>query len=75
MPLYEYYCPQCQKRFELLRPMSRSDDPASCPKGHEGAQRVLSVFSSVSKGAGDETATIGGDLGYNTCATGTCPLP
>jgi putative FmdB family regulatory protein len=75
MPLYEYYCPQCQTRFELLRPMSRSNGPATCPNGHEGAQRVLSVFSSVSKGAGDETAPIGGDLGYNTCATGTCPLP
>ncbi len=74
MPLYEYYCPECQTRFELLRSMSRSNDPASCPNGHEGAQRVLSVFSSVSKGAGGEMASIGSDLG-NTCATGTCPLP
>jgi len=75
MPLYEYYCAQCETRFELLRPMSRSNGPATCPNGHKGAQRVLSVFSSVSKGAGDETAPIGGYLGYNTCATGTCPLP
>ena len=74
MPLYEYYCPQCETRFELLRPMSRSNGPATCPNGHKGAQRVLSVFSSVSKGAGGETAPLGGDLGYNTCATGTCPL-
>lgn len=75
MPLYEYYCPQCETRFELLRPMNRSDDPATCPNGHEEAQRVLSVFSSVSKGAAGETAPIGGDFGSNTCATGTCPLP
>jgi len=74
MPLYEYYCPECETRFELLRSMSRSNDPATCPNGHEGAQRVLSVFSSVSKGAGGEMAPIGGDLG-NTCSTGTCPLP
>ena len=75
MPLYEYYCPQCETRFELLRPMSRADDSATCPNGHQRAKRVLSVFSSVSKGAVGETMPIGGDFGSNTCATGTCPLP
>jgi len=77
MPLYEYYCSQCETKFELLRPMSRSDDPAACPNGHNGAQRVLSVFSAVSKGAGGETAPIGGDSACNTCTSSscsTCPL-
>ena len=45
MPLYEYYCPTCEKKFELLRSMSRSDEPATCPSGHEGAERLISVFS------------------------------
>jgi len=72
MPLYEYYCPQCETRFELLRSMSRSDDPASCPSGHEGAQRVLSVFSAVSKGAAGETAPIGGAPACGTCTSSSC---
>ena len=44
MPLYEYYCPTCEKKFELLRPMSRSDETAACPEGHKGAERMISVF-------------------------------
>jgi putative FmdB family regulatory protein len=77
MPLYEYYCPRCETRFELLRPMSRSDRSATCPNGHEGAQRVVSVFSAVSKGAGGETASIGGGSSCDTCTSSscsTCPL-
>jgi putative FmdB family regulatory protein len=77
MPLYEYHCPQCETRFELLRPMSRSDDPATCPNGHKRAQRVPSVFAAVSNGADGETAPIGGDSACNTCTSSscsTCPL-
>ena len=72
MPLYEYYCSQCETRFELLRSMSRSNDLATCPNGHEGALRVPSVFSAVSKGAGGEMAPIGGDSACNTCASSSC---
>jgi len=77
MPLYEYYCPRCETRFELLRPMSRSNHSATCPNGHKRAQRVVSVFSAVSKGAGGEMAPIGGDSACNTCTSSscsTCPL-
>lgn len=77
MPLYEYYCSQCETKFELLRPMSRSDAPAACPNGHQGAERVLSVFSAVSKEAGGETAPIGGGSECDTCTSSscsTCPL-
>lgn len=47
MPLYEYYCHTCDTRFERLRPMNASAEPAVCPEGHEGAQRLLSLFSAV----------------------------
>ncbi|MGQ9572141.1 MAG: FmdB family zinc ribbon protein [Dehalococcoidia bacterium] len=77
MPLYEYYCHECGTKFELLRPMSRADDAVTCPSGHKGAERVLSVFSAVSKGAGGETAPIGGGLACDTCSStscSTCPM-
>ena len=48
MPLYEYYCTKCATKYELLRSMSRSDDPATCPNGHKGGARTLSMFASVS---------------------------
>jgi len=71
MPLYEYYCRRCEAKFELLRPMSRSEDPATCPSGHEEAERVLSLFSSFSKSADGLSTPVGGSP-CSSCASGTC---
>lgn len=70
MPLYEYYCSQCDARFELLRPMSRRDEPATCPAGHRGGERVLSLFAAFSSGEGGQMASLGGGCG--SCAGGHC---
>ncbi|MFB0557094.1 MAG: zinc ribbon domain-containing protein, partial [Dehalococcoidia bacterium] len=49
MPIYEYFCPNCKLKFELLRPLSQSDKIASCPHCHTNAKRMLSSFASPSK--------------------------
>ena len=49
MPLYEYYCSPCAAQLELLRPMLCADDSATCPEGHRGGPRMLSVFARVSR--------------------------
>ncbi|MGI8549492.1 MAG: FmdB family zinc ribbon protein [Dehalococcoidia bacterium] len=67
MPVYEYYCRACQNKFELLRPMKLSEREAPCPAGHQGAQRMISVFSATSKGTDGESASFGGGGG---CACG-----
>lgn len=72
MPLYEYYCRQCEAKFELLRPMSRSEEPASCPSGHPGAQRVLSLFAAFSSGEAGTTTAVGGSSACGGCAGGHC---
>jgi len=69
VPLYEYYCPTCEAKFEALRPLSRRDDPAACPEGHRG-QRVLSVFTTYSRGEDGETSVVGG--GCPGCGGGSC---
>ncbi|CAN5661504.1 MAG: zinc ribbon domain-containing protein [Actinomycetota bacterium] len=58
MALYEYKCPECDDSFDLMRPMSASDDPASCPGcGFEGAMRSMTTsFVSIGSGAAN-TAT------------------
>ena len=61
MPLYEYYCKKCSAKFEMLRPMSRSDEPATCPEGHAGALRTLSVFAAIGRA---------GDAPYDTPSSG-----
>ena len=47
MPLYEFRCRTCDETFEQRRPMSAASEPATCPQGHDGAVRLLSVFASV----------------------------
>jgi putative FmdB family regulatory protein len=60
MPLYEFRCRTCDETFELRRPMSEASSPASCPSGHPGAVRLLSVFASVgANGAGAPTRSTG----------------
>ncbi len=71
MPLYEYYCRRCDAKFELLRSMGRSNEPATCPSGHGGAERMLSVFASFTKGADGSLAPVGGSPCAG-CSSGSC---
>ncbi len=45
MPIYEYYCSKCETEFELIRPVSKSDEPAPCSLCGEPAKRQLSNFA------------------------------
>ena len=52
MALYEYKCPKCEERFDLMRPMSAADAPAECPEcGASESRRLISSFASVTPGA------------------------
>ena len=71
MPVYEYYCTKCGTKYELLRSMSRSDDPATCPNGHKGGARTLSLFASVgNKPSGAEFDDYARGGGGNGCGCG-----
>lgn len=79
MPLYEYSCSNCQTKFELLRPVSRLDDPADCPQCHQkGAKHVLSVFACFSKSADGNTQAVAGSApscsGCSSTGCSTCGL-
>jgi putative FmdB family regulatory protein len=44
MPIYEFLCKKCGRRFECLVPMGRERE-ASCPGcGAAGAEKLLSSF-------------------------------
>jgi len=47
MPLYEFRCRTCDEAFEVRRPMSEANDPATCTSGHTDSVRLLSRFASV----------------------------
>ncbi len=48
------------------------DDPASCPEGHEGSERVLSAFAAFSQSDGGVSEALAGGSGCAGCAGGDC---
>ncbi len=45
MPIYEYLCPDCKHKFELVRPFSQATEAVRCPQCHSEAKRLLSTFA------------------------------
>jgi putative FmdB family regulatory protein len=71
MPIYEYYCDTCQRRFDLLRSFSQAQKPAICPIcNHESGQRMISLFASFAK-EGSESRSVGGG-GCGSCSSHSC---
>jgi len=53
VPLYEYYCDNCDKVFDSLQPISRSDQPVACPKCGRDADRIMpTTFATMSRRKG-----------------------
>ena len=58
MPLYEYYCKPCNSQFELLRPISKMDEAASCPSGLRITHELIQPWrASVVPGCGPGVRT------------------
>lgn len=53
MPIYEYECRKCVRRYELLMGVTADADPKEkCPKCKGKIHRVPSVANAVFKGGG-----------------------
>jgi len=51
MPIYEYYCSDCDAKFEVLRPKSKADEAPLCKRCHGiHTTRMLSLFAAHSDG-------------------------
>ena len=69
MPIYEYVCMDCQKRFEVLRPMKDADLAIHCENcDSEHTTRCVTVF--FAHGDGKVVAGNGGSCAG--CAGGSC---
>ncbi len=71
MPLYEYYCSDCRTKFDVLRPMSKADDPIACEECESRhTARVISLIAvSVAGGDGASLMPSGGGC---ACGGGGC---
>jgi putative FmdB family regulatory protein len=70
MPVYEYYCKDCGTKFEKLQPVSAAGQPATCPDGHEGALRTLSLMARPIMSDGGAMMSMGCACGGN-CSCGS----
>ncbi|MFC1912338.1 zinc ribbon domain-containing protein [Chloroflexota bacterium] len=53
MPIYEYECKKCGRKFELRRSINDADAEIKCPGcGGKSAKRLLSLFGTASTTAG-----------------------
>ncbi|SEF49509.1 putative regulatory protein, FmdB family [Actinacidiphila yanglinensis] len=74
MPRYEYRCKACGFTFEMRRPMSQSDAPAPCPRGHADTVKLLSTVSVGSSSSAPSAASGGSapSAGGGCCGGGCC---
>jgi len=71
MPIYEYTCESCKNTFELMRPISKSAEPATCPKCKGKSKRILSKFACFSTGDSGASMPVGGG-GCSGCHSSNC---
>jgi putative FmdB family regulatory protein len=73
MPIYEYVCPDCKTKFELMRPISMYSEPADCPECKHTANRALSRFVCRTSSEFGTTAPLAGSNGgCASCSGGSC---
>jgi putative FmdB family regulatory protein len=50
MPVYEYYCSDCQTKFEALRSMSAANEPMECKScgATKHVNRTITTFARLS---------------------------
>ena len=71
MPIYEYFCLDCEFKFELLRSASQSTEKAACPRCQKSVERVLSSFACFTKNDSGVTSAVGGSS-CGSCSIGNC---
>lgn len=60
MPIYEYICPECEIKFELLRSFRQADDAAVCPRCEQIAARTVSACAVFSRDDSGLVASVAG---------------
>ncbi len=61
MPIYEYYCPECDVEFEKLVRLSEANAMQDCPEcGGRHTHKKLSTFAMSGSSTGKGAAAAGG---------------
>jgi len=70
MPIYEYQCTQCGRKFEVRQSIGEGGSSLSCPECHaSNPKRLISSFFSPSSSTTEPSGTT-----CPTCSSGFCGL-
>ncbi len=71
MPIYEYQCTRCGKKFEVRQSFGEDGTKLNCPKCRApNPTRLFSSFFSPGSSTTEPSET-----SYPTCSSGVCGLP
>jgi len=70
MPIYEYQCLDCGKKFDALRAMSQADAPIACEKceSMNTARKISAAYAH----SGGRVVAGGGGSSCGGCSGGSC---
>lgn len=72
MPIYEYRCGDCNKKFEVFTPQRMSMDGVVCNKCHSAnVRRLISTFASIG-GEAEEAFAESAEPASGGCCGGAC---
>ena len=67
MPVYEYKCSKCNRKFDVLHKSTTIQDDVHCPVcDSKENKKLFSKFNSSSSSSGNAT--------FDGCASGSCGL-
>jgi len=75
MPIYEYFCPKCKSKFDLLRLISKSDEDGECPECQTKSQRTITAFVGrvkIEDAGGASAAATAGGSSCTSCSSSSC---
>ncbi len=71
MPLYDYYCRNCNETFTQLRPLSAASEHSRCEQGHRAMKVITAPGTVMTVGAnGDAAPEPAGAPAGGGCACG-----
>jgi putative FmdB family regulatory protein len=73
MPIYEYLCGDCNKKFELFVPQRMSANGVVCKECHSPkVRKLVSSFASIGAGADADIAAAPSESMGGGCCGGAC---
>ena len=75
MPIFEYKCNNCNKKFEVLHKSIANIEIVKCPEcDSQDNNKLFSAFAPSMNSKSESFCNDGSCSAYNQCASGNCAL-